>query len=72
MSPRSLRATYTGNRLYTLLRRLLFATIAHWALGVLFFIIMTKEIYFVMLKLEEMDVCRWLEEKTLYNTLEKE
>lgn len=54
-----------GNRLYTLLRRLLFATIAHWALTVVFFIITTEETRFVVLKLEEMDVGMWLEEKTL-------
>ena len=31
LSPRSLRATCTGNRLHTLPRRLLFAATAHWA-----------------------------------------
>ena len=31
LSPRSLRAAYTGHRLRTPPRRLLFAAIAHWA-----------------------------------------
>lgn len=31
LSSRSLRATCMGNRLHTLLRRLLFAAVAHWA-----------------------------------------
>lgn len=31
LSPRSLRATHTINRLDTLPRRLLFAAMAHWA-----------------------------------------